>query len=96
MSPFYPCQGFRSQTEQSVELFAAAQGIDFRRQMLGPEASLGHGTAPAYDLIRQYVPFLARDAMMYPHIEAIRKVIASGELVTRVRTSLEERKTAST
>jgi histidine ammonia-lyase len=78
----------------ALELFAAAQGIDFRRQVLGPEARLGHGTAPAYDLIRQHVPFLDLDTVMYPHIEAVRKLVASGEFVARARTSLKERKVA--
>lgn len=73
----------------ALELFAAAQAIDFRRQALGPEARLGRGTAPAYDLIRRYVPFLDRDAMMYPHIETVRRLIASGDLMARVKASLE-------
>ena len=65
----------------ALELLAAAQGIDFRRQVLGPEARLGRGTALAYDLIRQRVPFLEHDAVMYPYIEAVRELIASGELM---------------
>jgi histidine ammonia-lyase len=65
----------------ALELLAAAQGIDFRRQVLGPEARLGRGTAPVYDLIRQRVPFLEQDAVMYPYIEAVRDLIASGELM---------------
>jgi histidine ammonia-lyase len=65
----------------ALELLAAAQGIDFRRQVLGPEARLGQGTAPVYDLIRQRVPFLEQDAVMYPYIEAVRDLVASGELM---------------
>ncbi len=64
----------------AIELFAAAQGIDFRRQVLGPAARLGQGTAPAYELIRQHVPFLENDAVMYPYIESVRKLIASRAL----------------
>ena len=33
---------------------AAAQGIDFRKQVLGPGAELGHGTRHAYELLRQH------------------------------------------
>jgi histidine ammonia-lyase len=66
----------------ALELFAAAQGIGFRRQVLGPDAQLGRGTAPVYRLIRQHVPFLEEDAVMYPHIESIRRLIASGELLS--------------
>ncbi len=73
----------------AIELFAAAQGIDFRREILGPEARLGWGTGPAYELIRQHVPFLEYDAIMYPHIEAVRKLIATGELVRAVETAIE-------
>jgi histidine ammonia-lyase len=69
----------------ALELLAAAQGIDFRRQVLGPEARLGRGTAPVYALIRQRVPFLEADAVMYPYIEAVRDLVASGELAESVR-----------
>ena len=71
----------------ALELLAAAQGIDFRRQVLGPEARLGQGTAPAYDLIRQRVPFLEQDAVMYPYIEAVRDLVASGELIKAISIS---------
>ncbi|MGC9334010.1 MAG: histidine ammonia-lyase [Anaerolineae bacterium] len=64
----------------ALELFAAAQGIDFRREVLGAQAQLGHGTAPAYRLIRDRVPFLSQDAVMYPHIEAIRDLIEAGHI----------------
>jgi histidine ammonia-lyase len=65
----------------ALELLAAAQGIDFRKQTLGVSARLGRGTQPAYDLIRQHVPFLAQDTVMYPLIEAVRQLIAGGDLV---------------
>ncbi len=68
----------------AIELMAAAQGIDFRRDELGKSAKLGRGTAPAYELIRQQVPFLEEDAIMYPHIEAVRTLVRSGELVQAV------------
>jgi histidine ammonia-lyase len=69
----------------ALELLAAAQAIDFRREVLGPDARLGQGTAPAYALIRQRVPFLAQDAVMYPYIEAVRELVASGELTRAVK-----------
>lgn len=74
----------------ALELFAAAQGIDFRRQVMGTDTRLGQGTAPAYRLIRRRVPFLEHDAVMYPYIEAVRELIASGELVAAVREALPE------
>jgi hypothetical protein len=69
----------------ALELLAAAQAIDFRREVLGPDARLGQGTAPAYALIRQRVPFLEQDAVMYPHIEAVWELVGSGELTRAVR-----------
>lgn len=65
----------------ALELFSAAQGIDFRRQVLGPQAQLGQGTAPAYALIRQHVPFIEKDELMYPHLETLRRLLAEGLLV---------------
>ncbi len=72
----------------AIELFAAAQGLDFRRQMLGGEARLGLGTAPAYDLIREQVPFIEQDTLMYPYIEKIRKLVAGGSLYQAVRDAI--------
>jgi histidine ammonia-lyase len=72
----------------TLELFAAAQGIDFRRQRLGPDARLGRGTAPVYDLIRTQVPFLAHDAVMYPYVEAVRRLVADGQVVAASRQGL--------
>lgn len=74
----------------ALELFAACQAIDFRREVLGPEAQLGRGTAPAYALIRERVPFIEVDEVMYPHIEAIRELIASGKLREVVREAVPE------
>mgnify|MGYP003885692541 CR=1 FL=1 len=72
----------------AIELFAAAQGIDFRRRVLGPKARLGQGTAAAYRLIRERVPFLEQDAIMYPHIGAVHQLVISGELVAAVEAAL--------
>ena len=72
----------------ALELFAAAQGIDFRRERLGRKAQLGQGTAPAYRLIREHVPFLSQDAVMYPHIEAIRTLIAEERIQAVVGAAL--------
>ena len=72
----------------ALELFAAAQGVDFRREMLGGAPRLGKGTAVAYELIRQRVPFLQQDAIMYPYIEAVRELVSSGELVQAVKSQV--------
>ncbi len=74
----------------AIELMAAAQGVDFRKKQLGQRASLGQGTQPAYDLIRAHVPFLEKDAIMYPYLEAIRQLIASGQIVLAVNQHVQE------
>lgn len=68
----------------AIELLAAAQGIDFRRQTLGAGARLGRGTRHAYTLIRQIAPFIEEDAVLYPYIEQVRRLIADGTLVSAV------------
>jgi histidine ammonia-lyase len=74
----------------ALELLAAAQGVDFRKQNLNPQAQLGRGTQPAYDLIRQHVPFLEQDAVMYPYIEAVRQLIAGSELVKATNRAVQD------
>jgi len=59
----------------ALELFAAAQGIDFRRQRIGADKKLGQKTQPVYDMIRRKVPFIEEDTLMYPHIEAVKNLI---------------------
>jgi histidine ammonia-lyase len=61
----------------AIELFAAVQGVDFRRKTVGAQASLGAGTAPVYALIRTQVPFIEADTIMYPYINAIQSIVAS-------------------
>jgi histidine ammonia-lyase len=75
----------------AIELFSAAQAIDFRREALGPEARLGAGTSPVYALVRQHVPFLTHDAEMYPYIEAVRKLVASEQVARAVADALADR-----
>ena len=68
----------------AIELLAAAQGIDFRRQKLGAAAQLGQGTRHAYALIRSHAPFIQEDQVLYPYIEAVRRLVADGSLVSAV------------
>ncbi len=72
------------ETIAAIELLAAAQGIDFRREQLGPSARLGRGTQVAYELIRSRVPFIEHDQPLTPHIEALRQLIVRGDLVNAV------------
>ena len=64
----------------SLELFSAAQGVDFRRKVLGRDKKLGKGTQPIYDTIRAQVPFIERDVLMKPLIDAVHKIVAEKKL----------------
>jgi histidine ammonia-lyase len=69
----------------AIELMAAAQGIDFRKEVTEPGARLGRGTQPVYDLIRQHVPFIEEDTVMYPYMEAVRQLVQRRVIVDAVR-----------
>ena len=68
------------ETILAIELLAAAQGIDFRAQALSPGARLGRGTQQAYDLIRKQVPFFEQDTEFKPYMDAVRELVASGQI----------------
>ena len=65
----------------SIELMSAAQGIDFRKEVTRSGARLGRGTQPVYDLIRQHVPFIAEDTIMYHYMEAVHKLVREHHIV---------------
>jgi histidine ammonia-lyase len=60
----------------AIELFAAAQAVDLRLRA-SPGACLGAGTARAHALIRQTVPFIDRDQLYAPFVEALVEGIRS-------------------
>lgn len=74
----------------AVELISAAQGIDFRKKIHGPNAKLGKGTQPVYDLVRQNVPFLEEDVWLGPYVEVVKQLIHDGELDRVVSLALNE------
>ncbi len=63
----------------ALELFSAAQGIDFRKKRIGAEKKLGSGTAGVYASIRKDVPFIEVDTVMYPYFAVIKKKIRARE-----------------
>ncbi|MCK4343037.1 MAG: histidine ammonia-lyase [Phycisphaerae bacterium] len=63
----------------AIEMMAAAQAFDFY-----PGKQPGRGTKIAYELIREKVPFLKDDRVMYPDIEEIRKLIESNTILDAV------------
>ena len=76
------------ETIVGIELLLAAQGIDFRCREMGADTScLGEGTAVAYRLIREQIPFLDCDVVLSPHIESARRLVADGT----IKRAVEER-----
>lgn len=75
------------ETIVAIELLAAAQGVDFRRRRMGVD-KLGAGTAVAYQLIREHVPFFTEDVFLSAHIEQMRQLVASGRIKTAVEAHL--------
>lgn len=59
----------------SIELFCAAQGVDFRRKQIGIYKQLGVGTRDIYDEIRRIVPFIESDEYMKTHMEAVAAIV---------------------
>ena len=59
----------------SLEAFCAAQGIEFRKKVLGADRRLGIGTRPLYDSLRSVIPFIEKDEYMKVHIDAARRVV---------------------
>jgi histidine ammonia-lyase len=62
----------------ALELFSAAQGVDFRRKVLGMDKKLGQGTQPIYDSIRTQVPFIEEDTMMKPLMDKVLQIVRKG------------------
>ena len=60
----------------ALELFAAAQGIDFRRKKIGADKNLGKGTERLYNLIREKVPFIEQDTYMKNYIDAVWEIVS--------------------
>jgi histidine ammonia-lyase len=64
----------------ALELMSAAQGVDFRKKVIGKDKKLGVGTQGVYALIREHVPFIEADTVMYGHIETVRRLVAEGRV----------------
>ena len=68
------------ETIVAIELFTAAQGVDFRRRLTENDKTLGIGTAVAYDMIRQNVPFLEEDSVLSAPINRVRTLVEAGKI----------------
>jgi histidine ammonia-lyase len=62
----------------AIELMAAAQGIDFRRGVLGAKTRLGKGTQPVYDRIREHVPFIEEDTVLSGFLAEVHRMVVVG------------------
>jgi histidine ammonia-lyase len=72
----------------AIELMAACQGVDFRREKYSPQARLGNGTQPVYSLVRAHVPFIGVDTVMYKYINAVKELIITGQVDQAVADAL--------
>ncbi len=63
------------ETILGLELFCAAQGIDFRKKILGAEKQLGGGTRDIYNMVRTKVPFIEKDCYMKAHMDEIAQIV---------------------
>lgn len=74
---------YNLETILGLELFCAAQGIDFRRKKIGQDKKLGIGTCAIYDEIRGRVPFIEKDEYMKQHLDAVGEIAAAYALPMR-------------
>jgi histidine ammonia-lyase len=69
------------ETILALELFSAAQGIDFRKKVMGAGTKLGAGTRRVYESIRKDIPFIEKDTVMYPYFDVVKRKIRSREFL---------------
>jgi histidine ammonia-lyase len=70
----------------AIELLCAAQAYDLLTEYNPMKAGLG--TREAYQVIRRHVPFLDKDRELYIDINAVVKLIRSGEIVNAVEKAI--------
>ena len=63
------------ETILGLELFCAAQGVDFRMLKIGNDKQLGIGTRNFYEAIRERVPFIKEDCYMKAHMDEVAGVV---------------------
>ena len=69
----------------AIEMLCAAQAMDFcKDKTTGQARRPGKGTAIAYDLIRERVPFMENDRVLHPDIEAVRQLVESNTILDAV------------
>jgi histidine ammonia-lyase len=63
----------------TCELLCAAQGLEFHQPL-----QAGRGAEAAYRLIREHVRPLMRDRTLHRDLEAVERLIRSGDLLAQV------------
>ena len=63
----------------AMEIFTACQAIDLRGNL-----ELGKMTKKAYNKVREYIPFIKSDEIMYPYIHTINDLLESSELFDHI------------
>ncbi|KPK77982.1 MAG: histidine ammonia-lyase [Phycisphaerae bacterium SM23_30] len=67
----------------AIEMLCAGQALDFLR-----ETPLGRGVKVIHQTMRKKVPYLAEDKVMYPHMDMVREMIRSGEILQAVENQI--------
>ncbi len=63
----------------AIELMLGCQALDFKK---GKKP--GTGTGAAYKLIRQIVPYIKEDTILYKYVERIKELVTNGRLIKTV------------
>ena len=67
----------------AVEMLVATQGLDFC------EFKPGKGSGKAYDYIRQFIPFMETDRIIYKDLEVVGNLINNGSIVEEVEKTIK-------
>lgn len=68
----------------AMEMMCACQAIDLRQSQ-----TLGQGSRIAYDLVRQKVPYIKEDTIMYPNIHRINELIQDETITLQVEKTIK-------
>ena len=63
----------------AIELLTATQSLDFKKPLIP-----GAGSKAAYDHVRQHIPFLEKDRVLYPDIERVNAMLEDHSLLASV------------
>ena len=67
----------------AIEMLCAGQAIDFLK-----EGKLGAGVKVVHETMRKRVPYLVEDKVMYPHMDVVRDMIRSGQILQAVENEI--------